>query len=213
MVSAREDGLLHLRENVRLAVCSDEAYTRTLGGEFVFKRVGIRLVVVGVLTTIAAVVGAQPVEELVVSVSSSALPAESGQYNAKHTISGRFEGVDLGDGVAAAKLEFTVEVANDEGSGFLHDAKGHCIGVALYESDNATSSGICSFKDPDGDVLFMRFAEDPITSSGSAESTGGTGKYEHIRVRQTHRTLDSDQDGERFEATGHRSGVWQTASK
>lgn len=178
-----------------------------------FERVGIWLIVVGVLANSAAVAGAQPIEELVVTASAPVLPAESGQYTAKHTISGRFEGVDLVDGVAAAKLEFTVEIANDDGSGFLHGAKGHCIGVALYQTDNPTSSGICSFKDPDGDVLFMRFAEDPITSSGSAESTGGTGKYEHIRVKQTHRTLDSDQDGEHFEATGRRSGVWQTAAK
>ncbi len=155
-----------------------------------------------------------PVEEVLVSAKNAAVLPESGQYAARHTISGSFEGVDLVDGVAAAKLEFVVEVLNDAGPGFLHGAKGHCIGIALYQHDGPTGSGVCSFKDPDGDVLFMRFVEDPFTSMGTAESTGGTGKYANLEVKQTHRTLDSDQlEGGRFEASGVRSGIWRTAAK
>lgn len=172
----------------------------------------VGFVVVAVLTAGAA--GGAPVDEVVVRAERVSRLAVSGQYAARHEISGSIEGIELDDGVAAAKLEFEVVITNEEGSGFLHGAKGSCIGIALYQPDGPAGSGVCSFKDPDGDVLLMRFVEDPYTSTGTAESTGGTGKYANIEVKQTHRTLDSDQlSGARFEATGVRNGVWQTASE
>ena len=149
-----------------------------------------------------------PAEEIAIQAEGPSLPA-SGEYTARHTVSGRFEGVELVDGVAAAKLHFTVHVSNDEEAGFLDEAHGHCIGIALYRNEAPVGSGVCSFKDPDGDVLFMRFVEDPYTSSGTAESMGGTGKYANIEVKQSHRTLESDElAGGRFEATGVRTGRW-----
>ncbi len=182
--------------------------------ETLFLRVGMRCAVVLALMVVALGAHGAPIEEVVVRAETSSALAASGRYTARHTVSGSFEGVDLVDGVAAAKLDFVVEVTNDEGPGFLHGAKGHCIGIALYQHDSPIGSGVCSFKDSDGDVLFMRFVEDPYTSAGTAESMGGTGKYEHIQVNQTHRTLDSDEiDGSRFEATGVRSGVWHTVQK
>lgn len=178
-----------------------------------FVTVGRFLVTAVAVGALASSAQSAAVEEIVVSVASSGRLPESGQYTAQHTVSGSFEGIDLVDGVAAAKLEFDVEVTNEDGVGFLHGAKGHCIGTALYQTDGPTGSGVCSFKDPDGDVLFMRFSEDPYTSTGTAESTGGTGKYANLEVKQTHRTLESDQlEGTRFEATGVRSGFWRTAT-
>lgn len=170
-------------------------------------------IITGVLSTLLVVTGwarGSSLEEVVTRAGSPGTLPESGRYDARHTVSGSFEGVDLVDGVAAAKLEFVVEVTNDEGAGFLHGAKGHCIGIALYRQDSPAGSGVCSFKDEDGDVLFMRFVEDPYTSTGTAESTGGSGKYANIEVKQIHRTLESHElAGSRFEATGVRSGVWR----
>lgn len=177
-----------------------------------FVRFGIVVVVVVTLVTVAVDARGAPVEEVVVHADAVSRLAVSGQYAARHTISGSFEGVELDEGVAAAKLDFHVEITNEAGAGFLHGAKGHCIGIALYQPEGPAGSGVCSFKDPDGDVLLMRFVEDPFTSTGTAESTGGTGKYANIEVKQSHRTLDSDQlVGARFEARGVRNGVWQTA--
>lgn len=142
--------------------------------------------------------------------SPSTLPA-SGTYSARHTLTGEVEGVELVAGVAAAKVEFRVDITNDAGSGFLHQARGHCVGVSLYQTKSATGSGICAFEDADGDVLYMQFAENPYDEQGTANSIGGTGKYEKLIVEQTHRTLESDQlDGSRFEATGTRQGTWKT---
>ena len=164
---------------------------------------------------VAAVVGvasfAHGPAEGGVGVEAAELP-RSGEYSARHRISGRFQGVNLVDGVAAATLEFVVDVISDEALGFLHGAKGHRIGIALDQIDGPTGSGACSFKDPEGDGLFLRFVEGPYTSSATVESTGGTGKYAEIEVRQTHRTLYCGEfQGGRFEARGVRAGVWQRA--
>lgn len=136
--------------------------------------------------------------------------AASGEYRARHTATGHIEGLELAGGVVGARLEFDVHVQNERGGGFLHGATGHCIGVALFETESPTSSGVCSFEDADGDVLFMQFSEDSFTSSGTAESIGGTGKYAHLEVKQTHRTNDWEQiAGSRFEANGIRTGTWR----
>lgn len=165
------------------------------------------LLVVATATTLGH---AAPIDEIVVRAAPPPFE-KSGSYSAHHTVRGRFEGVELVDGVAAARLEFRVRVTNDEGRGFLHGADGHCIGIALYQGTKPVGSGVCSFQDGDGDVLFMRFSEDPYTATGTAESTGGTGKYASIAVEQTHRTLDSDEiENGHFEATGVRTGTWRT---
>lgn len=171
---------------------------------------GLRIAVAAlVLVVNGSTVPGAALEETVTTAKSRALP-ESGRYVAQHSVSGHIEGVELADGVAAAKLEFEVRVKNEEGAGFLHDAVGSCIGVALYERESPSGSGLCTFEDEDGDVLFMRFAEDPYTSTGTAESIGGTGKYADIEVTQTHRTLAFEQaGGAGFEATGVRRGSWR----
>ena len=149
-----------------------------------------------------------------IAAERAAASPRVGEYQAHHTVSGRIRGVELVDGVVAAQLEFDVEVRNDAGAGFLHGATGHCVGVALFHPESPAGSGVCTFEDADGDVLFMRFAEDPFLSAGTAESIGGTGKYARLVVEQTHRTLVSEQiDGARFEAQGVRTGTWRVRDR
>ena len=101
---------------------------------------------------------------------------DHGEYEFRHSLEGKYEGVELAKGVAAAKLQFTVRIEDASESAFLRDATGSCLGVSLYDEQSPTSAGICVFSDADGDMLYMQFTEDPFTEHGRARAVHIEGK-------------------------------------
>lgn len=140
--------------------------------------------------------------------------ADSGSFKARHHLAGSYEGVELTGGVAAAKIQFDIEIDVEGPGSFLRSAKGTCLAVSLFEQGSPAGTGICVYRDADGHLLYMQFAQDAFTESGNGRSVGGTGKYTDVDVRTEHTTLSSDQEsGGKFWAKGVRSGSWIRRSR
>lgn len=98
---------------------------------------------------------------------------------------------------------FTMTAMNAAGSGFLHNMAGRCVGMATLDNGAKTveNHGRCVYADAAGDQIFEKYdypvqAQGP-SLNGTAEWTGGTGKFAGISgdVRLTTARLNPMADG------------------
>jgi hypothetical protein len=74
-------------------------------------------------------------------------------------------------------LRFTSVIVSDDPSAPFHLVSGECVGSFLISPDGKTSSsGYCSRKDKDGDVLNEEWAASG-GGVGTSKLVGGTGKF------------------------------------
>lgn len=79
--------------------------------------------------------------------------------------------------------QLTMTAVNTAGIGFLHNMAGRCVGAATVDNDAKTieNHGRCVYSDASGDQIFEKW-DYPVqaqgtTLKGTAEWTGGTGKF------------------------------------
>lgn len=79
--------------------------------------------------------------------------------------------------------QITTTAINSTGNGFLHNMTGRCVGAATVDSGAKTieNHGHCVYSDASGDQIFEKW-DYPVqaqgtTLKGTAEWTGGTGKF------------------------------------
>lgn len=82
--------------------------------------------------------------------------------------------------------QFTMTAINVEGSGFLHNMAGRCVGMATLDNGAKTveNHGRCVYADAAGDQIFEKY-DYPVQAQGpslrgTAVWTGGTGKFAGI---------------------------------
>lgn len=89
----------------------------------------------------------------------------------------------IGKSRVVAMSNITMTAVNTEGSGFLNNLAGRCVGLATLDNDAKTveSHGRCVYADASGDQIFEKY-DYPVQAQGTglrgtAEWTGGTGKF------------------------------------
>lgn len=97
----------------------------------------------------------------------------------------------------------TMTAVNTSGSGFLNNMAGRCVGMATLDNEAKTveSHGRCVYADAGGDQIFEKYdypvQAQGINLKGTAEWTGGTGKFTGISgdVQLTNSRLATMTDG------------------
>ncbi|MGU3667920.1 hypothetical protein ACLBX9_27355 [Methylobacterium sp. A49B] len=109
----------------------------------------------------------------------------------------------IGENRSIAMSNVTMTAVNTEGSGFLNNLAGRCVGMATLDNEAKTveSHGRCVYADAGGDQIFEKY-DYPVQAQGAglrgtAEWTGGTGKFAGISgdVELTNTRLSPMTDG------------------
>lgn len=89
----------------------------------------------------------------------------------------------IGNNQSMIPNQTTMTAVNVAGEGFLHNLTGRCMGAATLDNDAKTieNHGRCVYSDASGDQIFEKWdypvQAQGMTLKGTAEWTGGTGKF------------------------------------
>jgi len=101
--------------------------------------------------------------------------AKCGGTNINNTVT--WSPTEIVKGTTLSILRFTSVIVSDDPSAPFHLVSGECVGSFLISPDGKTSSsGYCSRKDKDGDVLNEEWAGSG-GGVGTLKLLGGTGKF------------------------------------
>lgn len=114
---------------------------------------------------------------LVLSLSAAhAEPMKShGLFNLKMEMLGQYDGRDLGGDEAGAIYQYTLEIKNVTGAGFLHDANAKCFAIGYFTNEPEHQTGFCYITDVEGDKILQRYHRSTLL--GYVTFLSGTGKY------------------------------------
>ena len=101
-----------------------------------------------------------------------------GLFSLEMELLGGYESIDLGDDQAGAIYQYTLEIINTAGSGFLHDAKAKCFAIGYFTNEPEHQTGFCTITDTDGDTILQRYHRSTVL--GHVRFVSGTGKYDGL---------------------------------
>lgn len=111
--------------------------------------------------------------------SVQAEPIQShGLFALEMEMLGSYEGLDLGDDRAGAIYQYTLEIENRDGKGFLHGANARCFSIGYFTDEPEHQTGFCTITDPDGDRILQRYHRSTVL--GHVMFISGTGKYDGL---------------------------------
>ncbi len=101
-----------------------------------------------------------------------------GLFSLEMEMLGGYESIDLGDDQAGAIYQYTLEIENKEGSGFLHNAKAKCFAIGYFTNEPEHQTGFCTITDTEGDTILQRYHRSTVL--GHVRFVSGTGKYDGL---------------------------------
>ena len=112
-------------------------------------------------------------------LQASAEPIKSADlFTLEMEMLGSYEGLDLGDDQAGAIYQYTLEISNENGEGFLHGATAKCFSIGYFTDEPEHQTGFCTIKDVDGDTILQRFHRSSVL--GHVTFVSGNGKYDGL---------------------------------
>ncbi len=109
----------------------------------------------------------------------SAEPLKShGLFALEMEMLGGYDGLDLGNDKAGAIYQYTLEIKNRDGQGFLHNANARCFSIGYFTDEPEHQTGFCTITDTDGDSILQRFYRSTVL--GHVTFVSGTGKYDGL---------------------------------
>ncbi len=115
----------------------------------------------------------------VLPLSLAAEPIKShGLFKLEMDMLGSYDGMDLGDDRAGAIYQYTLDIKNADGAGFLHNATAKCFSIGYFTDEPEHQTGFCTVTDVDGDRILQRYHRSTVL--GHITYVSGTGKYDGI---------------------------------
>ena len=113
------------------------------------------------------------------AIPASADPIQShGLFSLDMEMLGGYEGLDLGNDKAGAIYQYTLEIKNRDGKGFLHNANARCFSIGYFTDEPEHQTGFCTITDTEGDTILQRFYRSTVL--GHVTFVSGTGKYDGL---------------------------------
>ena len=101
-----------------------------------------------------------------------------GLFSLEMELLGGYDSIDLGDDQAGAIYQYTLDIKNTNGSGFLHDAKAKCFAIGYFTNEPEHQTGFCTITDTEGDTILQRYHRSTVL--GHVRFVSGTGKYDGL---------------------------------
>ncbi len=111
--------------------------------------------------------------------ATSAEPIEShGLFRLEMEMLGSYDSLDLGGDEAGAIYQYTLEIKNTDGQGFLHNATAKCFAIGYFTDEPEHQTGFCTITDTEGDRILQRYFRSTVL--GHVTFLSGTGKYDGL---------------------------------
>lgn len=101
-----------------------------------------------------------------------------GLFRLEMEMLGSYDSLDLGGDDAGAIYQYTLEIKNVDGNGFLHNATAKCFAIGYFTDEPEHQTGFCTITDTDGDRILQRYHRSTVL--GHVTFLSGSGKYDGL---------------------------------